>query len=72
VIHPIKGDRGLGPSKVLRGSRTHDVDRLVHKFKLMPGLVGDGSVVDQYDRLLRGEGRMKAFPLGRPRASCPW
>jgi hypothetical protein len=26
VVRPIKSDRGLGPAKVLRGSRAHDVN----------------------------------------------
>jgi hypothetical protein len=62
VIYPIKSDRGLGPTELLRGSRTHSVDWSARKFELTSGLMGDGSAVDQHDCLLPGEGHGDLSP----------
>jgi hypothetical protein len=56
MIYSIKSDRGLRPAMVLWDSQAYGVDRPARKFELTPELMRDGSVIDQHDCLLLGEG----------------
>jgi hypothetical protein len=51
VVCLIKSDWGLGPAKILRGSRAHGVNRPSCKLELMTKLVCGRPTVDRHDYL---------------------